>query len=260
MTSLTGQDPDVHVQQCNAKTAGFMWHTLGIGRLTAADTAGVIPDNRPIHSMTVRRRLREIGLRPRCPAIRPILTLHHRQARLQWCRTHLRHPLRWWQFVMFTDESRFQLSRSDGWLCVYNGEMNVTLIVALLNVIDMAVDPWWFGVASLPSSQHFSRCGWEPHGERYRAEIPFLCQYIYICLIWIFIGRQWGGWRGMVYSGTLPPPPHPIQIWAYSRREYYKVYQNHSLTFAIVHVEKAHTVLLQTYDTPPWKASNLSFK
>jgi transposase len=60
-------------------------------RLTAADTAGVIPGNIRIHPMTIRRRLREIGLRPCRPAIRPNLTQHHRQVRLQscqWCRTH----------------------------------------------------------------------------------------------------------------------------------------------------------------------------
>jgi transposase len=75
--------------------------------LTAADTAGVIPGNRCIHPMTIRRRLREIGLRPCRPAIQPILTQRHRQVRLQW------------RFVMFTDESRFQLSRSDGRIRVY---------------------------------------------------------------------------------------------------------------------------------------------
>ena len=88
-------------------------------RLTAADTAGVIPGNRRIHPITIRRRLREIGLRPCRPAVRPILTRRHRQVRLQWCRTHVRHPIRWWRFVMFTDESRFQLSRSDGRIRVY---------------------------------------------------------------------------------------------------------------------------------------------
>jgi transposase len=36
-------------------------------RRTAADTAGVIPGNRRIHPMTIRRRLREIWLRPYAP-------------------------------------------------------------------------------------------------------------------------------------------------------------------------------------------------
>ena len=87
--------------------------------LTATDTARLMPGNRGIHPITIRRRLREIGLRPCRPAIRRILTQRHRHARLQWCRTHVRHPIRWWSSVMFTDESRFQLSHSDGRIRLY---------------------------------------------------------------------------------------------------------------------------------------------
>ena len=88
-------------------------------RETAADTAQRIPNNRRIHPTTVCRRLREIGLRPCRPAVRINMTEHHHQARCGWCRRHVRHPLRWWRNVMFTDESRFQLSRSDGRIRVY---------------------------------------------------------------------------------------------------------------------------------------------
>ena len=86
---------------------------------TATTTARNIPNLRRIHPQTVINRLREYGLRPRRPAIRPILTLRHRQARLQWCRHHLRHPLLWWRHVLFTDECRFHLSSSDGRQRVY---------------------------------------------------------------------------------------------------------------------------------------------
>ena len=45
-------------------------------------TARTIPGLRPISSRTVRNRLREHNIRPRRPAIHPILLQRHRQARL----------------------------------------------------------------------------------------------------------------------------------------------------------------------------------
>ena len=80
----------------------------------ATTTARNIPTLRRIHPQTGINRLREYGLRPLRPAIRPTLTLRHRRARLQWCRQHLRHPLHWWRRVLFTDGCLFHLSSSDG--------------------------------------------------------------------------------------------------------------------------------------------------
>ena len=91
---------------------------------TAADTSQRIPNNRRIYPTMVCRRLREIELRPCRPAVRINMAEHHRQARRGWCRRHVRHPLRWWRNVIYTDESRLQLSRpytrllTQGWtLC-----------------------------------------------------------------------------------------------------------------------------------------------
>ena len=48
--------------------------------LTARNILGL----RPISSRTVRNRLREHNIRPRRPAVRPILLPRHRAARLAW--------------------------------------------------------------------------------------------------------------------------------------------------------------------------------
>jgi transposase len=77
---------------------------------TARKIARNIPNLRRINQQTVINRLREYGLRPRRPVIRPILKLRHRQARLQWCRHHFRHPLLWWRRVLFTDDCCIHLS------------------------------------------------------------------------------------------------------------------------------------------------------
>jgi transposase len=70
-----------------------------------------IPGLRPISSRTVRNRLREHNIRPRRPAIRPMLLPRHRTARLTWCRRYLRFRIQEWANILFTDESRFHLGQ-----------------------------------------------------------------------------------------------------------------------------------------------------
>lgn len=67
----------------------------------------------------MRNRLRENGLRARRPYRGLVLKQRHRRQRLQWARTHLRWTQRDWQNVLFSDESRFTISRSDGRHRVY---------------------------------------------------------------------------------------------------------------------------------------------
>ena len=86
---------------------------------TAVQTARDFPGPRRPHSDTIRNRLKKNGMLNRRPAIRPILTPRHRRARVEWCQRRQRLPLRWWNNVMFSDESRFNLSRSDGRARVY---------------------------------------------------------------------------------------------------------------------------------------------
>lgn len=62
----------------------------------------------------VNSRLVQAGLRARRPVWKPLLTARHRNARLNWARTHLRIQVAQWQHVVFSDEARFELYRHDG--------------------------------------------------------------------------------------------------------------------------------------------------
>src|ERR1700729_3476231 len=104
---------------CHEQDVYIVLSHLRNRRLPATITAGTIPGLRRISSDTVRRRLRESGLRARHPAIRPQLLPRHRQARLQWARHHLRFTINHWRYVLFTDESRFALSVADGRQRIY---------------------------------------------------------------------------------------------------------------------------------------------
>ena len=87
----------------------------------ATTTARVTPGthNPSISAQTVRNRLREAGLRACRPVVRQVLTRHHRQQRRLWAQTHRRWTRQDWQKVLFTDESRFCLTRGDGQIRVY---------------------------------------------------------------------------------------------------------------------------------------------
>ena len=75
--------------------------------------------SRPIHRDTVHNRLRNVGLRCRRPNRGPFLTDRHKQARLRWARAHHRFTQRQWRMVLFTDESKFNVSEADGRRRVY---------------------------------------------------------------------------------------------------------------------------------------------
>uniref|UniRef100_A0AAZ3P4Z4 Transposase Tc1-like domain-containing protein n=1 Tax=Oncorhynchus tshawytscha TaxID=74940 RepID=A0AAZ3P4Z4_ONCTS len=84
-------------------------------------TARVTPGmhNPSISAQTVRNRLREAGLSACRPVVRQVLTRHHQQQHCLWAQTHHRWTRQDWQKVLFTDESRFFLTRDDGRICVY---------------------------------------------------------------------------------------------------------------------------------------------
>ncbi|CAF4872670.1 unnamed protein product [Pieris macdunnoughi] len=71
-----------------------------------------------ISEQTVRNRLLEANLRSRRPVRAVRLTIQHRQARRQFAQNHANWQLRHWRPVLFTDESRFRLTRCDGRLRV----------------------------------------------------------------------------------------------------------------------------------------------
>ena len=86
--------------------------------ITAEATARRTSDLANIHisGQTVRRRLRDSGLRARRPVVGSIRIQRHRTrpARLASARTHRPWRLHTWQHILFSDEFRFSLRFSDG--------------------------------------------------------------------------------------------------------------------------------------------------
>ena len=63
--------------------------------------------------------MREAGLGACRPVVRQVLTRHHRQHSRLLAQTHRRWTRKDWQKVLFTDESRFCLTRGEGQIRVY---------------------------------------------------------------------------------------------------------------------------------------------
>ena len=68
-----------------------------------------------ISRQTVNRRLNSARFRARKPIKRPLLTIRHNTARLQWARDHMGWNIRSWQRMHWSDESRFFVE-SSWWL------------------------------------------------------------------------------------------------------------------------------------------------
>ena len=72
-----------------------------------------VTNNVIISDETVRRRLRAAGLASRVAARRPRHTPAHRAARRAWSAVHSRWTRQQWSLVLFSDESKFNLSNPD---------------------------------------------------------------------------------------------------------------------------------------------------
>ena len=88
---------------------------------TAVATASRIigTHGRRISAQTVRNRLKAVGLRARRPYVGITISDRNRTRRLAWARRHVRTTRAGWANVLFTDETRFNLERSDGRVRVY---------------------------------------------------------------------------------------------------------------------------------------------
>ena len=74
-----------------------------------------------ISKQTVLCRLSQAWqpIRPRRPHVGQVLTAHHRDARLQWAQRHFRWGRQQWARVLFSDESRSNLSHHDSGIRVF---------------------------------------------------------------------------------------------------------------------------------------------
>ena len=98
-----------------------------------------------IYNQTVRNRLRVADLKPRRPVRKPVCARRHKTLRLNFARDHLGWQLRHWRPVLFTDESRFRLTRCDGRVRVYrrpNERYSTTTVQEVSRFGDGSVMVW----------------------------------------------------------------------------------------------------------------------
>ncbi|CAF1538257.1 unnamed protein product [Adineta ricciae] len=75
--------------------------------------------NIAISESTIRRRLHEIGLHGRVARKKPYVNKVNRGKRLEYARTYREQPLGYWDNVIWSDESKFNLFGSDGKVMVW---------------------------------------------------------------------------------------------------------------------------------------------
>lgn len=82
---------------------------------------------KPLSKETVRRTLRMSGFNGRIARRKPFISEVNRKKRLEFARTYINHPPEFWENVIFTDESKFNIFGSDGKKIVWrkaNTELN----------------------------------------------------------------------------------------------------------------------------------------
>ena len=112
---------------------------------------------RQISIRIINRRLLTAGYPSRRATRYPRLKRDHLRRRRQWARRHRDCDLRQWRHCVFSDESRFKLYRSDGWIRVrrHGGEIYWYLC---------ETNRWQSGMGclSLREQERASHC-WRPH-------------------------------------------------------------------------------------------------
>lgn len=68
---------------------------------------------------TIRKEAHLLGFHGRAAAHKPLITKSNRAARLMWCKAHRKWTVDQWKRVLWSDESRFTLYRSDGRVWVW---------------------------------------------------------------------------------------------------------------------------------------------
>ena len=63
---------------------------------------------------TIRKRLKESGFKARVPRKKPFLSKIHQKRRLAFAKKYVNMPVSFWRKVLWTDESKFNLVKSDG--------------------------------------------------------------------------------------------------------------------------------------------------
>jgi transposase len=102
-------------------------HLITSGRVdTATEVAQIISDSlgHPVSAQTVRRALKQSGLKAVVKKKRPLLTKKHRRERMDWASAHQDWTVDDWKRVVWSDETKINRLGSDGkrWAWKKGGE------------------------------------------------------------------------------------------------------------------------------------------
>uniref|UniRef100_A0A672S910 Transposase Tc1-like domain-containing protein n=1 Tax=Sinocyclocheilus grahami TaxID=75366 RepID=A0A672S910_SINGR len=138
-----------------------------------------------VSTQTVRRRLHEVGLRTRRPAVRVPLSRAHKLARLQWATEHHRWIMNQWGTVLFTDESRFCVNFLDRRRRVWHrpGERNLPQNVKHVRIGGSSVMVWG-GISMCGRTELVIIENGSLTGQRYRDEILRSVVRLYAGAMW----------------------------------------------------------------------------
>lgn len=72
-----------------------------------AETSG-----KPISASTIRRTLHKSGLHGRVPRKKPYISKTNQQKRLEFAKKYINEPVNFWNNILYTDESKFEIFES----------------------------------------------------------------------------------------------------------------------------------------------------
>ncbi|KAG2461018.1 TCB1 transposase, partial [Polypterus senegalus] len=79
-------------------------------RITSKEIQGELQaQGTSVSDRTIRRRLSQSGLHGRRPRRTPLLKTNHKKARLEFAKLHVEKPQRFWENVLWTDETKIEL-------------------------------------------------------------------------------------------------------------------------------------------------------
>ncbi len=91
-----------------------------------------------ISERTTRRTLKQIGYSSRRPHRVPLLSAKNRKRGLQFTQAHQKSTIEDWKNVAWSDESRFLLRHSDGWVRIWRKEHDSTDPYCLVSTVQAA--------------------------------------------------------------------------------------------------------------------------
>lgn len=90
-------------------------------KITSTQIAAEVKEElgKEIHPKTVRRTLHRAGYSSRVARRKPHISKVNQEKRMEFAKSYINHPVDFWDSVLFTDESKFNIFQSDGRIRVW---------------------------------------------------------------------------------------------------------------------------------------------